>query len=495
MGKRARDLFAFGRGAGARRVTEKSGVARRMLGISALFVLVFFLMLLYLGGYALTQQRRLFGNAFNTRPAMLSQENLRGTIYAADGSVLAKSEENAAGEAMRVYPYGRLFSHIVGFVGYGKSGLEDAEDYDLVRSHIDLSKKAAYQAEGALCPGNAVVTSLSPVLQQAAYDALGSTRGAVVVTEVGTGRILAMVSKPDFDPATIREDWDGYVQDPKSGVLLNRATQGLYAPGSTFKIVDAMTYLTEHSGEEAFGTEAYHYHCTGSLSYSGGTIHCFHNQVHGDLDFRSSLARSCNASFAHIGEELKESSLRAMLRRLYFNRSLPYLLPLSASSATLPRAASDEERIQLSIGQGETLVTPLHLNLITAAIAGDGTLMQPTVVDRVETAEGKPLQTTMPKSLGRVLSKEQAALLRDLLREVVLTGTATQLQNDRYTAAGKTGSAEYDPADPTKSHAWFTGFAPAEDPKICVTVLLEGAGSGGGMAVPAAKLVLDAYFE
>ncbi|MBO5564662.1 MAG: penicillin-binding protein 2 [Lachnospiraceae bacterium] len=466
----------------------------RVRHITYLVMAVFFAMVVYLCAYASVYNRKLFDNDYNIRPAMLLQENVRGSIYSADGQTLACSTVSADGGDERTYPYGRLFSHIVGFSILGKSGIEDLEDYDLVRSGVALSSKAKLSEEETKYPGNNVTTTLDTRLQQAASDALGNARGAVVVTDPKSGRILAMVSKPDFDPNTIGTDWETYLQDDTSGILLNRATQGLYPPGSTFKIVDVMEYLSEHEKEENHGMDSYHFSCSGVFEYDGETIHCFHHQSHGEVDFRQSFALSCNSSFANIGTTLNKRAYTSFLKKLLFDEELPYALPSTKSHVKLGANATSEELIQLSIGQGETGITPLHLNMITASIANEGRLMRPYVVEKVETADGKRIRAGAPKLVGRVLQEDDAQIMTDLMREVVLTGTATALRTDAYAAAGKTGSAEYDPDDPTKSHAWFTGFAPADDPQICITIIIEGAGSGGGVAVPAAKTIFDTYF-
>ena len=150
--------------------------------------------------------------------------------------------------------------------------------------------------------------------------------------------------------------------------------------------------------------------------------------------------------------------------------------------------------MQASIGQGQDSISPLHMNMITCAIANKGVLMKPHLLDRVESESGSVVTTFKPEEAGRLMTEEESAQLTELMTEVVKRGTATRLQDDRYTAAGKTGSAEFSSTVKDDSHAWFTGFAPAEDPKIAVTIIIEGAGSGGEYAVPIAKRMFDQYF-
>ena len=148
--------------------------------------------------------------------------------------------------------------------------------------------------------------------------------------------------------------------------------------------------------------------------------------------------------------------------------------------------------MQLSIGQGKTSISPEHLNMITCAVANDGILMKPYVVSVVKSEDGKEVKKYEPEEYNRLMSSEEARILRSMMTQVVQKGTASKLKGLSYTAAGKTGSAEFN--DEKESHAWFTGFAPADDPEICVTIIVEEAGSGGSYAVPIAKNVFDAYF-
>ena len=166
----------------------------------------------------------------------------------------------------------------------------------------------------------------------------------------------------------------------------------------------------------------------------------------------------------------------------------------SRSRIDVNEETSDSDMMQASIGQGTTAMTPMHLNMITCAIANQGTLMKPYVVDRVENSAGNEMKTFSPSTYRKIMTEEEAAILTDLMAGVVTEGTASRLNGLSYTAAGKTGSAEYGTVK-GDSHAWFTGFAPVEDPKICVTIIIEGAGAGGDYAVPIAKRIFDAYFE
>jgi peptidoglycan glycosyltransferase len=369
-------------------------------------------------------------------------------------------------------------------------GVEALANYYLINTNTSISNKVANDMAGVKNPGDNVYTTLDVDIQQVANDQLSIYKGAIVVTEVSTGKILAMVSHPNFDPNEIDDIWDDLLESDTSSVLLNRVTQGLYPPGSTFKIVTALEYYRENNGNYS----NYSFTCNGSYKVGDSKISCYHGSNHGTINLVTSFAKSCNSSFANIGMGLDRDSFETTLETLLFNKDLPITLTSAKSSVSVSDDTSTDEMMQTSIGQGKTQITPMHLNMITCAIANKGVLMKPYVIDRVENDAGSVVKSFKPSSYGRLMSEEEADFLTTLMTAVVESGTATKLKGLNYTAAGKTGSAEY---NNTKgdSHAWFTGFAPAEDPQVAVTIIVEGAGSGGDYAVPIARRIFDAYFQ
>ena len=446
-------------------------------------------MMTYTCHYAITHQQELINNSYNGRQEIFAAQNTRGSIFAAGGQVLAETQTDADGNERRVYPYDNLFAHAVGYATNGRFGVEAAANYYLINSNAKLSDKVASDVAGSKYPGDSVVTTLDVGLQEVAAKSLGVYKGAIIVSEPSTGRILAMVSKPDFNPNEIDTLWDGLIQDKESTVLLNRVTQGLYPPGSTFKIVTALEYIRENP--DSYGQ--YSYQCNGRYSSGQDTINCYHGSVHGHEDFTRSFAKSCNASFANIGMTLDRTRWGQTLDGLWFNQELPVSFSYNKSKLVVNADTSDSDILQASIGQGTTQITPLHLNMITCAIANGGTVMNPYLVDHVKNNEGTVIKQFSPDSYKELLTQTEAAVLTELMTAVVESGTGTKLAGLTYTAAGKTGSAEFNNVK-TDSHAWFTGFAPAQEPEVCVTIIIEGAGSGGDYAVPIAKRIFDEYF-
>ncbi|MGN0168120.1 MAG: peptidoglycan D,D-transpeptidase FtsI family protein [Acetatifactor sp.] len=459
--------------------------------ISGSFFTVLFAVLIgYLAYFVSTNEQEMINNSYNSRQEILLSQNYRGTIYSRDGDVLAETQMDAGQNETRIYPYKNLFSHIVGYSTQGRMGVEALANYYLINTNTSLNNKVANDMAGVKNPGDNVYTTLDVEIQQVADEQLSIYRGAVIVTEVKTGKVLAMVSHPDFDPNEIADIWDSLVENDSSSVLVNRATQGLYPPGSTFKIVTALEYIRENPDTY----NSYQFNCPGYFKLGDSRINCYHGANHGQVSFEKSFAKSCNSSFANIGTGLDRSSFADTLDDLLFNRELPLTLTYAKSNVQVSEDMTADEIMQTSIGQGKTQITPMHLNMITCAIANKGVLMKPYVIDRVENDAGSIVKSFKPSNYGKLMEESEAEILKELMTAVVESGTASKLKGLTYTAAGKTGSAEYNNVK-GDSHAWFTGFAPAEDPEVCVTIVVEGAGSGGDYAVPIARRIFDAYFR
>lgn len=453
------------------------------------FTVLFLVMTGYIAHYSVTHQQELINNSYNGRQKMLLAQNQRGKIFSADGEILAQTVTDAEGNEKRQYPYKNLFSHVVGYAVNGRMGVEAQANYYLINSNAPLSEKASLDMRNEKYPGDDVYTTLNVKLQEVASTAIGVYDGAIIVTEPQTGKILAMVSKPDFDPEQIESMWDALIADEESSVLLNRVTQGLYPPGSTFKMITALEYIRENPDTY----QNYHYQCAGAITRGEERIQCYHGSVHGSVDFTRSFAKSCNTSFANIGLSLDKNAFEDTLTTLLFGQKLPVPFPCGTSRVDVTERTSEADMMQVSIGQGTTSITPLQLNMVTCAIANEGILMKPYCVDYVQNSVKNKIKEFSPSSYGKLMSQEEAEILKTLMEDVVEEGTATRLKGLSYTAAGKTGSAEFGTVK-GDSHAWFTGFAPVEDPQICVTIIIEGAGAGGDYAVPIAKRLFDAYF-
>lgn len=454
------------------------------------FVFLFLMMIGYLVYLNTFKADELNSNAYNTKQDANTDKYIRGPILSADGSVLAETRVAEDGTETRVYPYANTFAHAIGYSTNGKSGLEATSNYDLLTSHASVLSQIKEEASDEKLMGDSVVVTLNASLQNTAYQALGGYNGAVVALEPDTGKILAMVSKPDFDPNTISEVWESLIMDESSSVLLNRATQGLYPPGSTFKILTTLAYIRQQPS--AYKT--FSFNCDSRLTVNDVTINCYNNTVHGQEDLKSAFSHSCNTAFAQIGMDLDNKEFRSLCEEFLFNKSLPTSLQHSTSQFSLDSDSSYGEQMTTAIGQGNTLVTPLHMALLTATVANGGIMMKPYLVDHIEASDGTMVSKTSPSKYKRLMTTEEARILTEYMQETVSSGTATALSWYNFTVAGKTGSAEYGSGDSKGTHSWFVGFSNVEDPDLVVAVIAENGGTGSETAVPIASQIFQTYY-
>lgn len=463
-------------------LSEKRRTNKEIVRVTYLMMLMFFGMIGYLVYFDAVGSKEVINNVHNSRLAKMADTVIRGDILSADGEVLAESVDDGSGNYYRYYPYGCTFAHVVGTSQINKSGIELSSDFDMISSDIQPLQKIFNEISGHKNPGNNVITTLDADIQQIAHDALGTRQGAVVAIEPSTGKVLAMVSKPDYDPNTLEEDYEGIISDENSKVLLNQSTQGLFVPGSIFKIVTTLAYL--RSGGDVAG---YSYDCYGSISLASDNgdsyLKCYGGEVHGELDLKDSFAESCNASFANLGLSIDIEKMNQVSEELLFNQVLPTKFTTSKSQFGLSNSDSEWQIGATAIGQGNTVITPVHAAMLVSTIANGGTLMEPYVVDEIQNVDGTVIEKYMPESYGSLMTASEAGRLTDMMKAVVDYGTGYRLSDRSYDAAGKTGTAE---VMGRGNNAWFVGFAPADNPKIAVCVLVEDAGTAGSEAVPIA---------
>jgi len=464
---------------------------RPIVRLTYFFVLVFLAMFIFVVVFLVRDAEDTIADTGNRRQDTMANAITRGEIRSADGKVLAKTEEKN-GEEVRTYPYGETYAHVVGFNDYGKSGIELSMNFQLLTSHENIVDQVKDDLAGRKKPGDNVVTTLDSKLQTAAYKAMGNHKGAVVVMEPDTGKILAMVSKPGFDPNEIDKVWEEIhtEEGSTSSILVNRATRGLYAPGSTFKVVTALEYLREHPGGDA----TYSYKCEGEGSFNGVKIICYKHRVHGTVNLEQSLGYSCNTSFCNIGvNEIKMDGLKSTAEQLLFNKSIPYDGDCAKSSFTMDGTKDKTLIPQTVIGQGETQITPLHNALIMSSIANGGVMMKPYLIDHTENVAGSVVRSYSSETAETVMTSDEAKKLQELLLSTGAYGTASyKFKNYRHKIVGKTGTAEYD--NEGHVHSWFVGYSNPEDPDIVVSVVIEDSDSDGLTGVKVAASIFEAYY-
>lgn len=449
-----------------------------------LISLMFFLVIIWLGKINFIDREKFNVNPYNPRLQYTDTTIKRGNIKDINGEVIAESEYTENGY-IRNYPRSRMAAHITGYSAVGKTGVEAAENFELETVDNEVLQRILNAFTGTEVKGNDVVLTVDMDIQSIAGDLLGEQKGAIVVMEPSTGRILAMQSYPDFNPNTILDNWDSLKSDEDSP-LINRTTQGLYPPGSTFKMVTAIAAMEYLDDWEGFTVE-----CNGEAEFNDKVIHCYNNKAHGTVDMHDAMAQSCNCYFAEIGKRIGGENLRKVADRLFANSSIGFDMPSSQSSVVIDKSSSESELVETSIGQGKTVVTPMYMATLVSAVANGGIMKKPYIVDYIENYEGEVLKTTIPETIGEVMTYEEATALRDMMIDVVNEGTGTAAALKGYQAAGKTGTAENESGI---DHSWFVGFAPAENPEVAVAVILENA-EGNKKATPIAGKIMQAVLD
>ncbi|MDH5421094.1 MAG: penicillin-binding transpeptidase domain-containing protein [Acidimicrobiia bacterium] len=440
----------------------------------------------------------------NARVQLARSERERGVMVDRSGAVLVSSEGQAS-TFLRTYPFGDLLGHPIGFSSllFGDRGLEAAYATDL-RSKQDLtiSNVIAGILGNDLRPANLRLT-IDVALQQVAAEALGDQVGAVVAIEPSTGAILAYVSTPGFDPALLIGGEAGPAGDTLDAdpaePLRDRVVNQLYAPGSIFKIVTTAAALEsgEITVESTFsnptalalpGSESTISNADGHTCGSGAEV---------------SLARgfvlSCNTTFAQIAMTLGAGALEAQAEAFGFGSEIPFVFPVAESMFSPVDLADDLPALaQTSIGQRDVRVTPLHMALMVAGIANRGDLMSPYLVSEIIDGDGQIVTTTQPAPWRKASSESTALAITQLMVDAVNSGTGAGARIDGVQVAGKTGTAENPDQAP---HAWFVGFAPADQPTIAIAVVVEFGGlagdeaSGGQTAAPIAQKTMERWLK
>ncbi|MBE6003179.1 MAG: penicillin-binding protein 2 [Lachnospiraceae bacterium] len=490
---------------------SRSGIKktnRNIIRVIYFFSFLFFGMIGYMVYFIGWGSDDLMGNAYNPRMEVFNERFVRGAIISSDGQVLARTvvsdtrknsdgTENPAGtyKETREYPFGKTFAQAVGYSTKGKTGIESLANFYLMESNSNPVIQVVNEITETKSQGDNVITTLDAELQKIAYDALGEHNGAVIAVNPKTGEVLAMASRPSFDPNTIVEDWDSIVNAEDSDApLVNRCTQGLYAPGSTFKIVMALEYMREHPDDY----QNFTFNCDGEYrdaSNSDYVVHCYSGEVHGAEDLHTAFAYSCNSAFAKIGTMVNKTKLAETAEQLLFNQELPVAIASSKSRFNVTEESGTWTMMQTAIGQGETMMSPLHEVILASAIANGGVLQEPKLLKQVQSSDGKVIKTFEDSEDKILMTETEASVLASFMRSVVTDGTASKLRDAEYAAAGKTGSAEVSKNGETITNAWFTGFAPYDDPEIAVCVVVEEGETGGRTAVPVAKQVFDYWLN
>ncbi len=456
-----------------------------ILKTTYVFIGLFTLLAVYLLVYLFTDSKEDINNSYNKRQELLAEKVIRGNIYSNDMTILAQTVIDENGNETRVYPYDELFCHVVGSYDMGTYGLEASYNFELLSSETSIIDEVIADINNEKLLGNNIVTTLDIELQSACYEALGKYDGAIIIMDPKTGDILSMVSKPGYNPNDIANIWND-IKDDESGILLNRVTQGLYPPGSIFKLFTLGTYIDSYRGTY----NKFNYTCEGSVSFADFTMRCSNKKAHGQLDLLGAFANSCNCAFVSLCDKIDSDDLRDYCNDKLFNRELPLNISYKMSSFILNNADSQFMKCQTFIGQGETLVTPVHMCMVMSSIVNDGILMEPRFVKEITDNRGNIIKKYESEEYVELYSEKDSKMLKEYLREVVNSGTAYRLKNDTMDVYGKTGTAQINTTGMADS--WFVGGIEAENGKTyAIAVVLENVSENTSPAVVVTKEILE----
>ena len=441
----------------------------------------------------------------------------RGLIYASDGKTVfarnRKVEKKGIGRPwyLRVYPQRELVAHPVGYstIERARTGLEQALNDYLTGSNANLDTvidNALDTLRGLTQQGNDVVTTINAEAQQVAMNALAGKCAAAVALEPDTGRVLVMASQPSYDPNLVERHFNRILRTrggcPSASPLLNRVSQGVYIPGSIFKVVTAAAALDTGriNPSTTFRDPGY------CIEY-GERVYNYADQsgpnVFGTVTFAQALQNSINSVFCEVGKRLGPGPILDYAQRFGFYGEPPIQLPSAEIAASglyregrlfLPKDPNEVDPGRLAFGQERLQVTPLQMALVAAGIANDGVVMEPTLVDRIVAPDGKVIQRPNPDEWMEAVSPRTAAELTSMMTSVVASGTGTAAQISGVPVAGKTGTAET--GRPGQNDVWFIAFAPADRPQVAIAVAVSNqASTGGETAAPIAKQIIEALLR
>lgn len=436
--------------------------------VLGLFAVIFLLLAGYMAYFTVFESKDIAVHPYNRRLDHLEGEVVRGTIYDANGNILAVTED---GE--RSYPYGSRYAHAVGYSGVGKYGAESLTNIELLYPDYNLKSIFQNTFTGKKFEGRDVVLTLDDRLQKATEEAMAGYKGAVVILEPSTGKIKTMYASPGFNPNNVAANWDSLVADEENSPLINRATQGLYPPGSIFKVIPTIALIEAYPEYKDIV-----YQCTGSIAKENYSIKCYNGIVHGEVTLKEAFEKSCNTYFVNLQEYISAKQLEEVSERLLFNTAFPLDLEYSKSRLDVGKDNTHFDISAAYIGQGKTLVTPIHMAMLASMIANDGVLMEPYIFDYSKNEKGKVLLKNLPSYHKALIDEKTAKILQELMMGVVDTGTASRLSTRGLIAGGKTGTAENETG---RDHSWFIGFAQNKErleEEIAFAVIVENGGQG-----------------
>ena len=429
---------------------------KRIIISLIIFLTAFFGIIVYLTYFQLFLAKDIKNNPYNRRNRVDEENVIRGNIYDRNGVVLAETKVKGE-EKTRIYPFGQRYSHVIGYTSkkYGKQGLESTFNDVLTGTDKDDYFKDIRKIFNDRA-GKSLVLSIDNDLEGLIEKNFAKDKGAVIVMDNRTGEILAMHSNPGFNPSTIDQNWDDFVNS-NNGELLNRAAQGLYQPGSTFKLVSAMAILKSK--------QDLNYTDTGKETVDSYIFKNSGGKKYGKIDLNTAMSNSINTYFINKIMNMDKDKFFDTIEEFYIDKDFDFDLVFAKSKFN--RDAGKTEIASDAIGQGSILVSPLNMIMMTSAIAKEGVMIKPYIVKMVKDNKGTLLESTKSEIYKTISNKEDADKVKEAMIETAKRGTASSLQRKGFTIGAKTGTAELGKG---KYNAWLVSFIQSDklDYSICV---------------------------
>ena len=460
---------------------------RNMRVVMAVLMVMFIGAGAWFGATVYTQGDSWASNVYNPRLERTSSQ--RGDITDRDGVTLATTNAEGKREYLANDTARRALSQTVGdTAGMSGAGVESFYSSTLLDLSTSLTDRLSEVFNSARHVGSSIRITVDAELQTniASLFPRGYS-GAVCVTNYKTGEILAMVSMPNYDPYSLGNSEEGVADT----AYLNRCLQGLYTPGSIFKIVTLASAL-DYDPNVVYQA----FTCSGTWDYEGGDIVCMSGRTaHGDMNLKKAFTKSCNVTFGKLAYQLGIQRLKETAESFGFNENFKFGDFVVYNSSFPQSVRNMNGLVWAGIGQGEVLVTPLHMAMITGAVANGGAMMQPYLLKEISTSLDQVTRKGESKVYRQVMRPETAQIIAEYMYETVKSGTAGNAAIRGYTVCGKTGSAETSNDKNKATNAWYTGFVYDDEHPYAISVVIEEGGSGGDLAAKLASKALTLAIE
>lgn len=461
---------------------------KKIIVVLSVILFLFLSLCVYLTYFGVFSAPKLEKSVYNQRLYQKEEKIKRGTIYDREGTVLAESKMEEGGQK-RIYPYGKIYTHVIGYTSktYGRSKIElEYNDYLTGSNEIGQAMNLATALSGGEKNGFDMTLTIDNKLQQYAYDLMGGKNGCIIVMDNKTGAVRAMASNPTFDPSaeSLIKNWEELAESDDAP-FVSRAVSGLYAPGSTWKMITASAAVEKGLADKEYDDE-------GKAVIGGREYENSGGKAYGKVDLKGAFLHSSNVVFAELGTEMGKDAL-SIYERFLLGDDIKFDIPLSVSTLSDKiYTMSTADLASTSIGQGKLMVTPLYMTMVGSVFANDGAMVKPYLVESIDKGSINAYRAKK-KILAEPVSSYVAGQVKDMMASCVREGTGGQADVYGLKVYGKTGTAQN---ETDKSHDWFVGFAENDSGEsVTVCVMFEYNGQGSSVSARTAGKIFSYWLR